>query len=149
MGDVMSTPDSTPKVIPALQNRSIISVVLGDYHYGALTSTGKLLTWGDYSRGALGLGDPAKLPSGTPGGFQTEQQRLRATEHGRGAPPMVEVPTEVKFGLGTGRDEPKDVFCLSAAAAGWHMGALVLDREVRLFIMLCLFRCGFDDPIAR
>lgn len=27
------------------------------YHYGALTSQGKLLTWGNYSSGALGHGN--------------------------------------------------------------------------------------------
>jgi SCF-associated factor 1 len=34
-----------PKIIPALQNRGIISVVLGDYFKAALTASGKLLTW--------------------------------------------------------------------------------------------------------
>ena len=56
--------DFVPRVIPELQYKSVISVVLGDYHYGALTSTGKLLTWGAYSNGALGLGDPKDIEPG-------------------------------------------------------------------------------------
>lgn len=129
MGDTNTTPDSDPNIIPALQNRSVISVVLGDYHNGALTSSGKLLTWGAYSAGALGLGDPASLEPGTPGAFSTEAQRIRALGHHRGVPPAVEVPTEVRFDHG--RKEPKERFCFSASASGWHTGALVIDLEVR------------------
>lgn len=70
---------ATPEMIPELQGQGIIKVVVvcacsalespgilcwvdkisccqGDYHYGALTSSGKLLTWGAYSSGSLGLG---------------------------------------------------------------------------------------------
>ena len=32
VGDTDTKPDSRPKVIPQLQNKSIISVVIGDYH---------------------------------------------------------------------------------------------------------------------
>ena len=128
MGNTSTTAESEPNIIPALQNRSVISVVLGDYHKGALTSTGKLLTWGAYSSGALGLGDPAKLEPGTPGGFATEVQRLSASSHRRGTPSAVEVPTEVRFDHG--RKKPKERFCFSASAAGWHTGALVIDLEV-------------------
>ncbi|KAL4267072.1 hypothetical protein AB1N83_000676 [Pleurotus pulmonarius] len=51
-----TAPSTQPEIIPILQYQSIISVVTGDYHHGVLTSTGKLLTWGSYSSGALGLG---------------------------------------------------------------------------------------------
>lgn len=128
MGDIDTTDESEPKIIPDLQNRSVISIVLGDYHNGALTATGKLLTWGAYSSGALGLGDPVDLPVGAPGGFATRNAHLRAQSQGRGEPPAVEVPTEVRFDHG--RKHPKDRFCFSASAAGWHTGALVIDLEV-------------------
>ncbi|TFK39864.1 regulator of chromosome condensation 1/beta-lactamase-inhibitor protein II [Crucibulum laeve] len=127
MGDTDTMPQSEPKIIPALQNRDVILVVLGDYHNAALTATGRLLTWGAYSAGALGLGDPRKLEPGTPGGFETLRDRVRATEHGGGTPPDVSVPTEVRFDHG--RKKSKDRFCFSATAAGWHSGALVIDLE--------------------
>lgn len=125
-------PRVTPIILPALQNRGVISVVLGDYHYGALTVDGKLLTWGAYSKGALGLGDPTKIPVGQPGGFATEDQLQRATTRWRilrQPPPNVVVPTEVRFDHGEKRRRER--YCFAAAAAGWHMGALVIDLEVR------------------
>jgi SCF-associated factor 1 len=128
MGHMNSTVNSEPTIHPALQNKSVISVVLGDYHNGALTSDGKLFTWGNYSRGALGLGDPTKIPAGEAGGFATEQQRAVAIQNGRGIPPPVTVPTEVRFDHGLAKK--RDRFCFAATAAGWHMGALVIDLEV-------------------
>jgi SCF-associated factor 1 len=128
MGKVDFTPDSAPLILPALQNKSIISVVIGDYHSGALTSSGKLLTWGEYSLGALGLGDPRKLKAGTPGGYATERQRSDAVlTQRRIIPPAVRSPIEVKFSHGR---KSKDMFCFLAAAAGWHTGALVMDLNV-------------------
>lgn len=47
MGDMDTNPDSTPEVLAELQNIGVISVVIGDYHFGALTEAGKLLTWGE------------------------------------------------------------------------------------------------------
>jgi len=128
MGDTDTVPESEPKITPSLQNRSVISVVLGDYHNVALTSTGKVLSWGSYSLGALGLGDPTKLPPGTPGAFRTQEQREFAIRTGRGEPPSVETPTEVRFDYG--KKTSKDRFCFAIAAAGWHTGALVIDLEV-------------------
>ncbi|KAF4569685.1 hypothetical protein EYR40_008663 [Pleurotus pulmonarius] len=127
MGSLTTGPSEQPVIIPALQYKSIISVVVGDYHYGALTSTGKLLTWGAYSSGALGLGDPLELPVGTPGGFPSERLRLQAFERGWGQPPDVEVPSEVRFDHDL--SHPRDRFCFAVTAAGWHMGALVMDLE--------------------
>jgi hypothetical protein len=40
--------ESQPTILPKLQNQGVISVVLGDYHFGALTASGKLFTWGKY-----------------------------------------------------------------------------------------------------
>jgi len=114
--------------MPSLQHKDVIAVIQGDYHFGALTSTGKLLTWGAYSSGALGLGDPARLPVGTPGGFAEERFRT-AHIRIRGEPPRVTEPTEVKFG--TKGDHPgRKSFVFKAAASGWHTAALVIDLEV-------------------
>ncbi|KAH7927307.1 RCC1/BLIP-II [Leucogyrophana mollusca] len=123
-----------PTILPALQNNDIISVVLGDYHFGALTSTGKLLTWGAYSRGALGLGDPTTLEAGKPGGYRTEQLRRSAESNGGPYPTEVREPTEVSFNHGEKKKRRR--FCFAATAAGWHMGALVIDLEVILGFML-------------
>lgn len=125
IGDTDTNEEMEAQVVPELQNRSVISVVIGDYHKGALTSDGKLLTWGAYSKGALGLGDPGKLLVGTPGAFADERALQIAMDRGRGQPPNVEVPTEVRFDHGL--TKPRDRFCFSATAAGWHMGALVID----------------------
>jgi SCF-associated factor 1 len=119
--------DSSPLILPALQNNDIISVVLGDYHFGALTSTGKLLTWGEYSRGALGLGDPGVLLPGQPGGYRTEARKRAAVSNGGPPPPGISEPAEVSFGHGEAQRDK--MFCFAVAAAGWHMGALVIDLE--------------------
>jgi len=129
MGDTRTNPNSRPKIIPALQNKSIISVVLGDYHNVALTSSGEVMTWGEYSAGALGLGDPTTLVPGTPGAFATEEARQEAEEDRMGEPLAVEFPSKVRFDHGL--KMPKDRFCFAVAAAGWHTGALVIDLEVR------------------
>ena len=72
-GEAETTPETLPTIIPELQNRSVISVVCGNSHFGALTSSGELLTWGKYLEGALGLGDPGELPVGSPGGYMREE----------------------------------------------------------------------------
>ena len=126
-GEIETTPEMLPIVIPELQNRSVISVVLGDYHFGALTSSGKLLTWGGYSKGALGLGDPGKLPVGSPGGFAEEERRARAQSLGHGFPPEVAVPSEVRFDHELKAEGKVERYCFAAAASGWHTGALVID----------------------
>ncbi|KZP01603.1 RCC1/BLIP-II protein [Calocera viscosa TUFC12733] len=126
MGTSSTQPDMSPSVVPALQHRSVISVVLGDYHRAALTAQGELLTWGSFSSGALGLGDPYKLEPGTPGGFRTIRDRDWG-QRSRQPPPDVEEPTPVNFHFG--QEDASPTFCFSAAAAGWHVGALVLDLE--------------------
>lgn len=126
-GEIETTPESRPIIIPELQNQSVISVVLGDYHYGALTSSGKLFTWGQYSKGALGLGDPGELPLGSPGGFANEQNLTRARNLGFGTPPNVTSPTEVRFDHGLKAKGKVERYCFAAVASGWHTGALVID----------------------
>ncbi|PPQ78400.1 hypothetical protein CVT25_011623 [Psilocybe cyanescens] len=127
VGDTEAKPDSPPKIIPELQNKSIISVVIGDYHNAALTANGKLMTWGAYSNGALGLGDPLKLEPGTPGAYANSRVRDLAVERRRGEPPAVNTPSEVRFDHNS--KTPRDRFCFAATAAGWHTGALVIDLE--------------------
>lgn len=128
IGSTDTTPESDPQIIPSLQHKAVISVALGDYHNAALTESGKLLAWGQYSSGALGLGDPTKLEPGAPGGFATQATLDTARSRRRGVPPSVEVPTEVRFDHGKQRSA--DRFCFAVAAAGWHTGALVIDLDV-------------------
>ncbi|KAJ2934851.1 hypothetical protein H1R20_g2272, partial [Candolleomyces eurysporus] len=119
-----TTPESKPEIKSELQNRSVIAVAVGDWHNAALTSDGKVLTWGEFSSGALGLGDPGKLELGTPGGYarSTGDQRRRRT------PPTVDTPAQVRFDHGV--KQPRDRFAFAITAAGWHTGALVMDLDV-------------------
>lgn len=58
-----------PELIPELQARGVIKVSMGDYHYGALTQRGEILTWGAFSKGALGNWSPPWI-----GAHQSEEQ---------------------------------------------------------------------------
>ena len=109
-GEQDTTPEMLPVIIPELQNRSIISVVHGYFHFGALTSSGKLLTWGSRFQGNLGLGDPGKLPVGSPG-----------TQH------IVKVPSEVRFDHGLKAEGRVERYCFAVAAGSSHTAALVID----------------------
>ena len=120
-GDGETTPMTLPVIIPELQNRSVISVVSGYGYFGALTSSGKLLTWGKYWKGNLGLGDPGKLPIGSPGGYATEGQRVRGE-----FPPEVMVPTEVRFDHGLEAEGVKR-YCVAVAMGTCSTAALVVD----------------------
>ena len=120
-GRYWNGPKSYPTIIPELQNRSAISVVVGDDHFGALTSSGKLLTWGEYSGGALGLGGSSGLTPETLRGYTGGEQAH--------APPEVTVPTEVRFDhheqlKGEGRVER---YCFAVTAFSNHTAALVVD----------------------
>ncbi|KAI0028891.1 RCC1/BLIP-II [Vararia minispora EC-137] len=144
VGNMDTGPLSDPDVPSSLQNRSVISVVLGDYHKGALTSSGKLLTWGAFSEGALGLGDPRKLPLGTPGGYRSQQalDSARRRDH-IPEPPSVEEPAEVRFDM-DGREAGRK-YAFAATAGGWHSGALVLSLEVRL---VYIPECSSSDSLS-
>ena len=124
-GSSEDTPETLPTITPELQNRSVISVIYGDHHIGALTSSGKLLTWGQYSKGALGLGDPSKLPAGSPGGYTEEEQRAQAQVHG--PPPDVTIPSEVRFDYGLKVKGRVERYCFAAAASRECIAALVVD----------------------
>ena len=119
-----TTPEMLPTIIPGLQNRSVTSVVCGSNHFGALTSSGKLLTWGSYSEGALGLGDPGKFPAGSPGGYANENQRVQGRNR---LIPSVTVPSEVRFDHGLKAEGRVERYCFAAAAGGGGTAALVLD----------------------
>jgi len=120
LGKGQTTSEDAPTVVPELQNRNVISVVLGDYHYCALTSDGELFSWGKYSNGALGLGGPA--PSN-----HSQFTRIAAPMlHQPRRPPQqdADVPTRVTFDH---EDGVRDRYVFGVAAAGWHCGALVID----------------------
>lgn len=88
-----------PEIIPELQNRNIKHVVMGDYHYLALTGDGQLLAWGRESKGCgcLGLGDI-------------------------GVDQVVHTPTPVKPPTGSTQGK-----WLAVSAAGWHSCGIYID----------------------
>ena len=108
---------------------------MGEEHCGALTSAGQLLTWGSWSGGALGMGDPFLLEAGQPGGFATEHAKRAVLAepslwqaHNM---PEVTMPTPVHFDYkGTGERIKKRRYVIGITAAGMHTGALVIDLEV-------------------
>ncbi|WVN86742.1 uncharacterized protein L203_101914 [Cryptococcus depauperatus CBS 7841] len=88
-----------PDALPALQNKEIIQVAIGDYHYAALTSNGRMYTWGQGSTGQLGTGYVGK------------------SHHDPAIPQPVEFPKT---------EDHETPFVFAITAAGWHTGALVL-----------------------
>ena len=124
-GEYSTTPEMLPILIPELQNKSVISIVCGYGHFGALTSSGKLLTWGRCSEGALGLGDPGELPAGSLGGYPKREQGVRAPMFEY--PQDVTVPTEVRFDHGLAAKGRVERYCFAAAACRWSTAALVID----------------------
>lgn len=99
MGKSTFSSATKPQVMHTLLDEGLKSVVLGDYHFGALTEDGRLFTWGNAD--CTGLG------------YCTTSD--------------IEEPREVSFDYGSTR--PRRGFVSAVAAAGWHMGALVLDLE--------------------
>ncbi|CAK7897091.1 SCF-associated factor 1 [[Candida] anglica] len=91
--------ESEPEIIPELQKRNIRHVVMGDYHYLALTDEGDLLAWGRESQrcGCLGVG-----PLGTD--------------------EVVSVPRLVEPPRPNGR-------WLAVTAAGWHSGGIFIEVD--------------------
>ena len=121
-GEPKTTPEMLPIVIPELRNMSVISVVCGNGHFGALTSSGKLLTWGQGPEEALGLGDTNRLPVGPPGGHAEDEQQTRPQVDGT-------VPSEVRFDHGLDVERGAKKYCFAAAASGCYTAALVVDLE--------------------
>ena len=124
-GESKTTPEVLPVVIPELQNISVISVVCGHDHFGALTSSGKLLTWGRGSGKALGLGYANKLLVRSPGGCAEEEQ-VQAQVYG---PLEVTVPSEVRFDHRLNVDGGTKRYCFAVTASGCYTAALVVDFE--------------------
>lgn len=93
-------------------------VECGDYHYGALTSQGKLLTFGAYSKGALGHGhDNIRLQS-TPQGYQPRPDGSLSS------------PREVDFYDPLDkRGKRSEEFVFNTAFAGWASSALTVSLD--------------------
>ncbi|PVH16116.1 uncharacterized protein CXQ87_003980 [Candidozyma duobushaemuli] len=91
-----------------LQNESIVDIVVGDYHYLAITKNGDLLSWGleSQSNGCLGLGSETDT-----GVMQEEGTSLRVVD------PTV-VPKQNTNGQ-----------WLRIAAAGWHSCAVYVNKS--------------------
>ena len=104
---------SRPYRKPGLQNRNVIRVECGDYHYGALTGDGKVLTFGQYSNGALGHGE--------------SNDRLPQATRGNGL--AVQEPAEVQFFDPLQSHQRSDEYCFNIAMAGWHSAALTFDAD--------------------
>jgi len=100
-GGVNTTSALLPIIIPGLQNRSVISVVSGENHFGALTSCGKLLTWSEYSKG---LRSEVRKP-----------------------PPDIMIPSEMRFDNGLEAERKVKRYCFGVAACRDHTAALVVD----------------------
>jgi SCF-associated factor 1 len=101
--DLSPTSNPAPIPLPALADKTIIQVALGDHHHVALTSQGEVYTWGEGSNGQLGLGDG---------------------RHHVGEPRRVTFP---------GEEEGEKAFIFGITAGGWHTGALALGgREKSL-----------------
>ncbi|KAG2207667.1 hypothetical protein INT47_011787 [Mucor saturninus] len=66
IGKADADPTTDPIIFRELQNRDVCKVSFGDYHFGAVTNEGELLTWGNYSSGALGHGDMQQTSQPTP-----------------------------------------------------------------------------------
>ena len=47
----------SPVIVPELQTLPIASISVGDWHAVALTTDGRVFTWGNDLQGSLGLGD--------------------------------------------------------------------------------------------
>lgn len=127
IGGTDTTPETIPRIKPELQNNSVISVAVGDFHFGVLTSSGKLLMWGQNSKGALGLGDPHEFLASSRGGSAEEEQQTQTHQ----PPAEVTVPMEVRFDhyerlKGRGNVER---YCFAVIAGEHHTAALVVDLE--------------------
>ncbi|KAI8977033.1 regulator of chromosome condensation 1/beta-lactamase-inhibitor protein II [Mycotypha africana] len=66
LGNTDAHSSTEPIQMPELNHRGVCKVSFGDYHYGALTNEGQVLTWGSFSSGALGLGNISHQHQSTP-----------------------------------------------------------------------------------
>lgn len=112
-----SSEDDSPLVIPELQNRGIIDVSVGDYHYLALTDKGELLSWGSEPAlcGCLGLGSREAFLREHPEDLNDSSNELKARR-----PVVVKSPNT-------------DGEWLAIAAAGWHSAAVFVCHSLLEF----------------
>jgi hypothetical protein len=136
-----------PIIRPALQNRSIVSITFGDYHFLAMTASGRVIGFGHEPGrcGCLGLG---RAPI---------SRNLRGIPHGNGELAAPDEGIDVLFSkhqlaaglilggrpsgaelfakisvLDHGETEFGAQFAYSIAAGGWMSAALVLVDEKAL-----------------
>lgn len=112
-----------PIMIEELQNQHIIHVVMGDYHFMALTDKGELMSWGMESSecGCLGLGCKEQfirshINTHLPIEDLGRQKGMRV-----GRPSIVKTPTPTPSEEGGSEVRGK---WLTIAAAGWHSAGL-------------------------
>lgn len=104
---------------PELQNADVIRVECGDYHYGALTSTGRLFTFGQFSNGALGHG---------PNNSRLTNPLLSSPTGAVEVPSMVHFHNLLDDPEGTvNADDVESEYCFNIALAGWASGALTVS----------------------
>ncbi|UZJ52718.1 hypothetical protein CBS101457_002038 [Exobasidium rhododendri] len=178
-------------VIPELQGIQVIKVAHGDWHHGALTLDGRVVTWGARSNGALGTWDSIPVADNAPStlhiaraadhqstmpigrnsihmrqglrqgrlptpisaeAVQQEQDLNREVESTmvkaekeryklRNQPTEIKNPLPVRFGFPVLREERngrlmmeddamETKYTFDIAFAGWHSGALAIDRSL-------------------
>lgn len=96
-------------------------VECGDYHFGALTASGELYTFGAYSNGALGHGqDNVRLPLHlrTPNNSLDTPCRVYFDRHDTGE------ASASSSGVQPGGAD--DEYCFNIAMAGWASSALTV-----------------------
>jgi hypothetical protein len=144
MGDMDTNEDSLPNIIPELQNRSVIDAVIGEFHYGALTADGQLLTWGNYPSESLGLGTFSS------GEFYTTQSQAQELVWGPHQSARAFAPSPVHFNHGPNPSGRR--YCFAATTGEYHMGALVICLEVSHPFRSCgavQLTCEFSSPRKR
>ncbi|KAK9898276.1 RCC1/BLIP-II [Cystobasidium minutum MCA 4210] len=115
-GQQDASEDTEPTIKAELQDRGVIRVECGDYHFGALTASGELYTFGSYSNGALGLGP--------------ENNRLEPSMRGT-MDRNITIPSKVSFldpARANASSQP-DEYCFNLAMAGWASGALCVNLQ--------------------
>ncbi|EGW30594.1 uncharacterized protein SPAPADRAFT_157841 [Spathaspora passalidarum NRRL Y-27907] len=102
-----------PKIIPELQGQNIKKLVIGDYHYLALTNDGDILSWGRESGrcGCLGLGDTESVANEHPESARVDGTALEVTK-----------PLRVK-------NPPYPGKWVALTASGWHSGGIYVPVD--------------------
>ncbi|WWC60959.1 uncharacterized protein I303_103536 [Kwoniella dejecticola CBS 10117] len=105
-----NVPDILPDQLDLLQNKGIIQIAIGDYHYAALNDKGEMFTWGQGDSGQLGQGRD-----------RVGHEPLQVTF------PQDQLDSEIGHTEGQNENrQGEESFVFSITAGGWHTGALVL-----------------------